>query len=129
MEPNEQSRRWETAKEHREAAQQLLMNSMYQASASRSYYACFQAMWVAVGDPPLGHWKHAGLIKTFCFGKWLTPPVLPASLAVLYKKLLTLYDLRLDADYRAVPLDQDKAQEALDTANQIHALVAQHKNL
>jgi len=47
----------------------------------------------------------------------------------LYKKLLALYDLRLDADYRALPVDQAKAQEAIDLTTQILDLITQHKTL
>lgn len=83
----------------------------------------FQAMWLAADDPPLGHWRHAGLMQTFCLGKWATPPILPTSLAAIYKRLLALYDLRLDADYRALPVDQTKAQQALETASQVFKLI------
>lgn len=123
MDRFEQTRRWETAQEHFHAAQQLLAQNLYKASVSRSYYACFQAMWLAADDPPLGHWRHAGLMQAFCLGKWATPPILPTSLAAIYKRLLALYDLRLDADYRALPVDQTKAQQALETASQVFKLI------
>jgi uncharacterized protein (UPF0332 family) len=129
MDQTEQTRRWETAQEHHKAAQQLSAQGLYRASTRRSYYACFQAMWVAVGDPPLGYWKHAGLMQNFCLGKWATPPFLPTTLAAVYKKLLALYDLRLDADYRALPVDQVKAQEAIDLTTRILDLVTQHKTI
>lgn len=73
MDHAEQTRRWETAQEHHKAAQQLLAQGLCKATVSRCYYACFQAMWVAVGDPPLGYWKHAGLMQHFCLGKWASP--------------------------------------------------------
>jgi uncharacterized protein (UPF0332 family) len=129
MDQTEQNRRWETAQEHHNAAQHLLTQGLCKASVSRSYYACFQAMWVAAGDPNLGYWKHAGLMQTFCFGKWATSPFLPTALATVYKKLLALYDLRLDADYRALPVDQAKAQEAVDLTIQIFDLITQHKTI
>ena len=129
MEPSEQSRRWETAQEHHRAAEQLRKEGFRQASASRSYYACFQAMWVAIGDPPLGHWKHVGLMRTFSRGGWTGQLVLPATLTGIYKKLLTLYDLRLDADYRALPIDPSKAQEALDVSTKILNFGSQHITL
>jgi uncharacterized protein (UPF0332 family) len=129
MEQSEQTRRWETAQEHYKAAELLLNQGLHKPCASRCYYACFQAMWVAVGDPPLGHWKHAGLMQTFSLGKWITMPVLPTSFALIYKKLLAVYDLRLDADYRALSVTQAKAQEALQTTKQVLDLIAQHKNL
>lgn len=127
MDRAEQNRRWETAHEHSKAAKNLLTQGLLRASVSRSYYSCFQAMCVAVGDPPLGYWKHAGLMQHFCLGKWASPPFLPTMLASIYKKLLALYDLRLDADYRALPVDQIKTQEAVDLTIQILDLITQHK--
>jgi hypothetical protein len=44
---------------------------------------------------------------------------LPASLAGLYKALLTLYDLRLDADYRAASVTHEKAQKAERTVTEV----------
>jgi uncharacterized protein (UPF0332 family) len=127
MDKAEQTRRWETAQEHYNAAQQLLASGLYRACVSRSYYACFQAMWVAVGDPPLGWWKHAGLWQFFCHGQWTVPPLLPTTLASLYQRLLTLYQMRLDADYRALSISQVQAQEAVDTATQVFDVIKQHK--
>lgn len=128
MDQSEQTRRWETAQEHYKAAGLLLNQGLFKANVSRCYYACFQAMWMAVGDPLLGHWKHAGLMQKFCHGEWTAVPVLPNSFAVIYKKLLTVYDLRLDADYRALAVDKTKAQEALQTTKQVLDLIVLHKN-
>jgi hypothetical protein len=83
-------------------------------------------MWVALNDPPLGRWEHAGLMRTFCRGQWANPVLLPTSLAPLYKRLLTLYDLRLDADYRALLVTPEKAQEAVQTITELFRLIAQH---
>jgi hypothetical protein len=30
------------------------------------YYACSQAMWVAVGDPTMGLWRHGGVSNALC---------------------------------------------------------------
>ncbi len=125
----ETTRRWQTAQENHNAAQQVLLQGFSSASVSRSYYACFQTMWVAVGDPPRGEWKHGGLMQTFCRGQWADPVLLPTSLASLYKKLLALYDLRLDADYRALQVNSVKAQEGLNTITEVFQLIARHKTL
>ena len=129
MDKSEQARRWPTAQENQTAAQQALLQGFAGTSASRSYYACFQAMWVAVGDPLLGEWKHGRLMQTFCRGQWADPIMLPTSLAALYKRLLALYDLRLDADYRALPIDPAKAQEGLNTAAEVFQLITQRNTL
>jgi uncharacterized protein (UPF0332 family) len=129
MEKAEETRRWRTAQENHAAAQQALLQGFSGTSVSRSYYACFQAMWAAAGDPPLGIWKHGGLMQHFCRGRWTDPVILPTSLASLYRKLLALYDLRLDADYRALPVDPAKAQEGLNTVAEVFQLITQYKNL
>jgi hypothetical protein len=129
MEKIEEARRWRTAQENQTAARQALLQGFTGTSASRSYYACFQAIWVALGDPPLGTWKHGGLMQTFCRGQWADPVLLPTSLATLYKRLLALYDLRLDADYRALPIDPIKAQEGLNTIAEVFQLITRHKTL
>src|SRR4051812_34738047 len=96
MDRDEELRRWRAAQESQRAAPQALLQGFLATSVSRSYYACFQAMWVALGDPPRGEWRHGGLIQHFCLGRWANPVTLPSSLEGLYKKLLHLYHLRLD---------------------------------
>lgn len=54
MNADEQARRWANAKEKLQAAQLCYDQGFYGESTTRSYYACYQAMWAAVGDPPLG---------------------------------------------------------------------------
>ncbi len=68
-------------------------------------------------------------MQTFCRGQWADPVLLPTSLATLYKKLLVLYDLRLDADYRALPVDLAKAQEGLNTVIEVFQLLSRHRAL
>lgn len=65
-------------------------------------------------------------MRLFCRGQWADPILLPTSLAGLYKRLLTLYDLRLDADYRAVAVIREKAEEAEFTAKELFGLVLRH---
>jgi uncharacterized protein (UPF0332 family) len=129
MDKTEETRRWRTAHENHRAAEQALLHGFLGTSVSRSYYACFQAMWVAVGDPSLRTWKHNGLMQVFCQGRWAAPIILPTSLAPLYKRLLALYDLRLDADYRALVVDASKAQEGLSTVEEVLQLIPRHKVL
>ena len=127
MDKIEELRRWHAAQESHRAAQHALLHGFLATSASRSYYACFQAMWVALGNPPRGEWKHGGLIQHFCLGRWTNPVTLPSSLAGLCKKLLHLYHLRLDADYRALPIAGTKAREGLNTVAEVFQLVTQSK--
>ncbi|HJY84368.1 MAG TPA: hypothetical protein VKK81_25210 [Candidatus Binatia bacterium] len=69
MDSIEQARRWASAKEKLRAAQLCYDQLLYGESTTRSYYACYQAMWAAVGDPASGLWRHGGLINEFCRGR------------------------------------------------------------
>jgi hypothetical protein len=102
---------------------------LYRASIGHAYYACFQAMWVGLGDPPQGQWRHVGISRSFCHGRWTDPPIVPTSLAALHKRLLALYELRLDAHYRARSILLQQAQQGLDTATEVLQLVQQHKGI
>jgi len=125
----ERDRRWNMAKEHYQAGVLCFDNGLYGASATRSYYAVYQGMWVAIGAPPLGRWRHHGLMHQFCWGQWTEPPSLPTTLAGYRQRLRTLYDYRTDADYTARTIAQTEANTGLDLAKEILALVAQAKGL
>lgn len=126
MDQAEEARRWETSQELYQAADATLKQQMYRACAGLAYYACFQAMWVALGDPPLGEWRHVGITRRFCHGQWADPPIVPTSLAALHKRLLALSELRLDAHYRAQLVPPQEAQQGLDAVVEVMRLVQQH---
>ena len=86
-------------------------------------------MWIAVGEPPAGLWRHGGLINEFCRGRWRRPPAFPQTLAQLRKKLDRLYVYRIRSDYEVKSLSQEEAQEALDTVGEVFRIVAQHMGL
>ena len=50
MDQGEAQRRWETASEFSQAAETVYRQQQYRACVGLAYYACFQAMWVAVGS-------------------------------------------------------------------------------
>ena len=129
MTDTERDRRWNMAQEHYQSGQLCLDNNLFGASTTRSYYAAYQGMWVAVGDPPLGRWRHHGLMQQFCFGQWTEPPSLPTTLASYRPRLRTLYDYRTDADYTARAIAQTEAHDGLTLANEILTLIAQAKGL
>jgi uncharacterized protein (UPF0332 family) len=126
MDPAEQARRWANAKEKLQAAQLRFNHQLYGESLTRSYYACYQAMWAAVGDTPLGMWRHGGLINEFSRGRWTTPVLLPTSLAALRKKLEDLYRLRVLVDYEAASVTDDKARFGLDVIEEVLQIIAHH---
>ncbi|MGH8058514.1 MAG: hypothetical protein ACREOH_14960 [Candidatus Entotheonellia bacterium] len=125
----ERDRRWNTAKEHYRAASLCFDHSLYGASVTRSYYAAYQSLWVAVGDPPLGRWRHHGLIHQFCWGQWAAPPSPPTALAPYRQRLRALYDWRTDADYTTRTITPSEAREGLTLAQEMLAMVAQAKGL
>jgi uncharacterized protein (UPF0332 family) len=127
MDKTEEQRRWETAQELSQAATVVFQQQHYKACAGLAYYACFQAMWVALGDPPTGEWRHVGITRRFCHGQWATPPLLPSSLGTLHRQLLALYELRLDAHYRARAISLQQAQQGLTTVAEVLRLVHTHK--
>jgi len=121
----ETNRRWETVQELYRGAELALQHQLYRACVGLAYYASFQAMWVALGNPPQGEWRHVGITRSFCHGQWANPAIIPTSLASLHKRLLALYELRLDAHYRAQAISQAEAQQGLRTVVDVMQLVQQ----
>jgi uncharacterized protein (UPF0332 family) len=126
MDATEQARRWANAQEKVRAAHLCADHALYGDSVTRSYYACYQAMWAAVGDPPLGLWRHGGLINTFCHGRWTTPPLLPTSLAALRTKLDDLYRFRVAVDYAAAAATPLQADFGLAVVQETLQTIAHH---
>lgn len=127
MDEIDKQRRWDTAQELYQAATTALGQQYYRACAGLAYYACFQAMWVALSDPPTGRWQHVGISRQFCHGQWAEPPLAPTELPGLYRRLMALYELRLDAPYRALAVPLEQAQHGIQTAFDVMERVRQHK--
>jgi uncharacterized protein (UPF0332 family) len=127
MDEVEEQRRWETAQEFYQAATTVLNHQQYRACVGLAYYACFQAMWVALSDPPTGRWQHVGISRRFCHGQWTAPPLAPTQLAGIYRRLMALYELRLDAQYRALAVPLEQAQNGVQTALEVIQHVRQYK--
>ncbi|MBI4826644.1 MAG: hypothetical protein HY807_09540 [Nitrospirae bacterium] len=57
-----------------EDAKFLYENKRHNSAISRLYYASYQAMWAAIGEPDEGKvWKHLAIIKPFVHGFWFNP--------------------------------------------------------
>ena len=65
--------------------------------------------------PLLAGGHHLGLMRQFCAGHWADPPLASTQLGALYRCLLALYELRLDANYRAYPIPTVQARQGLET--------------
>jgi uncharacterized protein (UPF0332 family) len=126
MDAAEQTRRWGSAKEKLTAAQVCYGHQLYGESLTRSYYACYQAMWAAVGDPTQDMWRHGGLINEFCRGRWTTPVLLPTVLAFLRRRLEKLYQLRILVDYDAASAVEAEAEFGLNVVKEVLQLIAHH---
>jgi uncharacterized protein (UPF0332 family) len=118
--------RLEAARQALVGAKALLEGGDFRGCVSRCYYAAYQAMWAAVGDPEKKpRWEHFGIIKTFVRGKWFDTQVGMRGPGVFESQrfsLRRLYDLRLGADYRLDDLTQREAQWAVQTAQEIVTL-------
>lgn len=86
----------------------------------RAYYAAYQAMWAALGDPPKGgQWRHIGIISHFVRGQWFDPAYPqtgPSLLEHLRFSLHRLYQFRVDADYDLTRINATSAEECVRTA-------------
>ena len=58
------------AKQCLDDAQYFLDAGHLASAVSRAYYAAYQAMWAALGDPPGtgGRWRHAAIVDHFVRG-------------------------------------------------------------
>jgi uncharacterized protein (UPF0332 family) len=122
MELQRQQALWAIALENYRAAALTAQHGWYNVSVARSYYAVYTAMWVALGDPPKGHWEHRGISKPFAQGHWRTPTS-PVERPIV-TAIRVLYEDRLRADYRGVRLTHQGSETGLLTARQILRLVA-----
>ena len=99
----------------------------YAGAISRCYYAAYQAMWAALGDPPTKpRWEHTGIIQTFVRGRW-DDPSYPMTGPGLYERfrfsLRRLYDLRLDVDYHVEAVGRETAERALEVVKDLLATI------
>ncbi len=98
----------------------MIISSM--AKASR--VAIMLAIRRCGPDPPLGLWRHGGLINEFCRGRWATPILLPTALAGMRKRLEALYRLRVVVDYEAELVSKAEAKLGLEVIGELLQLVA-----
>jgi uncharacterized protein (UPF0332 family) len=121
--------RLEGARQVIEGAKVLLGHADFRGCVSRCYYAAYQAMWAAVGEPERKpRWEHFGLMKTFVRGRWFDPHSRMRGPGVFEPQrfsLHRLYDLRLKADYRLDDISREEAQWAVDIAQEIITLSEQ----
>jgi uncharacterized protein (UPF0332 family) len=124
--------RIEGARQALVGATALLAHKDCRGCVSRCYYAAYQAMWAAVGEPEKKpRWEHFGLIKTFVRGHWFDVRAGRKGPGVFERQrfaLRRLYDLRLGAGYRLDDITQREAQWAIETTQEILALAEREGN-
>jgi hypothetical protein len=69
MAPQRQQTLWAIVLENYQAATLTAQQGWYNVSVTRSYYAVFMVLWVALGDPPKGRWEHGGIVEQFVHGQ------------------------------------------------------------
>ena len=115
--------RLDFAKNYLEDAIELFKNGRYNSSASRAYYASYQAMWAALGDPADGKiWRHLAIIKHFVRGYWFEPNLPKTGPGLLEDKRLSLrrlYTYRIKSDYDAIDVDQHNLDKLLKVVEQM----------
>lgn len=118
--------RLEAARQTLSGAKVLLANEDFRGCVSRCYYAAYQAMWAAVGDPEKKpRWEHLGIIKAFVRGSWCSHHDRTRGPGLFERQrfpLRRLYDLRLGADYRIDDVSRREAQWAVQVAQDVIAL-------
>ena len=121
--------RLDGARQALEGAKVLLGHTDFRGCVSRCYYAAYQAMWAAVGEPERKpRWEHFGLLKVFVRGRWFDPQASMRGPGVFEPQrfaLHRLYDLRLKADYRLDDISREEAQWAVGIAQEIITLSEQ----
>jgi uncharacterized protein (UPF0332 family) len=113
----------DAASQFLEGAKALRDAGDYASVISRCYYAAYQTMWAALGDPTSkSRWEHLGIIQAFVRGRW-EDPTYSMTGPGLYERfrfpLRRLYDLRLRGDYRAEPMTLEMADWALEMTQEL----------
>lgn len=104
-------------------AKLLYENKRYNSAISRLYYASYQAMWAAIGDPDEGKvWKHLAIIKPFVHGYWFNPahPEQATGLLEHFRlPLRQLYTHRIKADYELDEMNEDIVKKTIELVDDL----------
>ena len=115
--------RLDFAKKYLDDAIDLFDRERYNSAASRAYYASYQAMWSALGDPEEGKvWKHLAIIKHFVRGCWFVPDhprIGPGLLEDKRLPLRRLYSYRIKSDYDAVEIARGNIEGLIRLVRQL----------
>jgi len=119
--------RLEIAKAYLDDAMILVKKKRINSAASRGYYASYQAMWAALGEPKEGRvWRHLAIIKHFVAGYWFEPDHEEAGPGLLEEKRLPLrrlYSYRIMSDYEGKPVDEHHMGGLLEIVKEVIQIV------
>ncbi|MEK6681578.1 MAG: HEPN domain-containing protein [Nitrospirota bacterium] len=111
----------------------LYDHKSYNSAISRLYYASYQAMWAALGNPEEGRtWKHLAIIKPFVHGHWFYPKHPEQSQGLLEHfrlPLRQLYTLRIKADYELVEINENIVKNKIETVADIIKIIISKKGV
>ncbi len=114
--------RFRVSKEYLEDAYSLFRAGRTNSAVSRAYYASYQAMWAALGDPPTGSWKHLAIINHFVRGYWFEPDHDSCGAGLLEEMRLPLrrlYSYRIKSDYDAEKTEKSAVGLLLGTVSEL----------
>lgn len=115
--------RLDWAKRYLDDARSLCEQQRFNSAVSRAYYASYQAMWAALGEPQEGKiWRHLAIIKHFVRGYWFAPEHAHTGPGLLEEKrfaLRQLYAYRVQSDYDVIELHEQTVQPLLDVVESI----------
>jgi uncharacterized protein (UPF0332 family) len=119
--------RLEISRTYLDDAMILFKDKRFNSAASRAYYASYQAMWAALGEPEEGRvWRHLAIIKHFVSGYWFEPGHEEAGPGLLEDKRLPLrrlYSYRIKSDYEGSTVNEHHLASLLETVKQIIEIV------
>ena len=119
--------RLDFARNYLDDAVELFNQKRYNSSASRAYYASYQAMWAALDEPRDGKiWRHLAIIKHFVRGYWFAPDHQETGPGLLEDKRLPLrwlYSYRIASDYDAKEINSQNLDQLLKIVEQIINIV------
>jgi len=115
--------RLDFAKKYLDDAFALFHQKRFNSSVSRAYYASYQAMWSALGDPKDGKtWRHLAIIRHFVRGYWAVPDYPETGPGLLEDKRLPLrrlYAYRIKSDYDAADVDEHHLEQLLEVVKHV----------
>jgi uncharacterized protein (UPF0332 family) len=119
--------RLEIARAYLDDAMMLFKEKRFNSAVSRAYYASYQAMWAALGEPKEGRvWRHLAIIKHFVRGYWFEADHEEAGPGLLEDKRLPLrrlYSYRIRSDYEGKPVDKQHLGSLLETVRQVIRII------